>query len=82
LRQEAVACLRHRRFVPGALYRAIPAIRVVRKGEGSDDAIRAASFDRAQSDAPLDRRLFSTEDADNPRPFSDLVLPSPDRVDL
>jgi hypothetical protein len=40
------------------------------------------SFGRARSGAPLDRRLFSVEDADSPWAFSDLVEPSPNRADL
>jgi hypothetical protein len=59
----------------------IPAVRAVRKGR-IDRAIRAASFDRTRLDAPLVRRLFSAEDADSPWTFSDLVEPSPNRVDL
>jgi hypothetical protein len=40
------------------------------------------SFGHARFGAPLDRRLFSVEDADSPWTFSDLVEPSPNRVDL
>ena len=78
----AVALLRHRRSVYGCPLPCDPGHSRGQEGGGFDDAIRAASFDRARPDAPLDRRLFSAEDADSPGSFSDLVLPSPDRVDL
>jgi len=47
-----------------------------------DEAVSLISFDRATCGAPLDRRLFSAEDADSPRTFSDLVEPPPYAVDL
>jgi hypothetical protein len=50
-------------------------------GGGSTELFAAASFGRSRLGAPLDRRLFSAEDADSPRTFSVLVLPSPNRVD-
>jgi len=60
----------------------IPAIRVVRKEERSMKAVSFISFDRSTRGAPLDRRLFSAEDANSSRTFSDLVEPSPNAVDL
>jgi hypothetical protein len=42
----------------------------------------AISFSRTPCGAPLDRHLFSAEDANSPWTFSDLVEPSPNRVDL
>jgi hypothetical protein len=45
-----------------------------------DEAFSVVSFGRAHLGAPLDRRLFSVEDANSPRTFSDLVEPSPNRV--
>jgi hypothetical protein len=45
-----------------------------------DEAFSVVSFGRAHLGAPLDRRLFSVEDANSRRPFSDLVEPSPNRV--
>jgi len=47
-----------------------------------DEAVSFTSFDRSTRGAPLDRRLFSAEDANSPRTFSDLVEPSPNTVDL
>jgi hypothetical protein len=52
------------------------------EGGAVDEAIRLASFDRSTCDAPLDRRLFSVEDASPPRTFSVFVEPSPYAVDL
>jgi len=47
-----------------------------------DEAVSFISFGRSTCGAPLDRRLFSAEDADPSRSFSDLVEPSPNAVDL
>jgi hypothetical protein len=82
VRQEAVASLRYRRLRFAGALTAIPAIRVVRKEERSMKAVSFTSFDRSTRGAPLDRRLFSAEDANSPRTFSDLVEPSPNTVDL
>ena len=51
------------------------------EGGGSTELFAAVSFGRSRSGAPLDRRLFSAEDANSPWTFSDLVEPSPSRVD-
>jgi hypothetical protein len=51
------------------------------EGGGSTELFAAVSFGRSRFGAPLDRRLFSVEDADSPWAFSDLVEPSPNRVD-
>jgi hypothetical protein len=68
--QEAVACLRHRRFVSGALLlRSRPFAWSGRRRIGS--AISVTSFGRFRFGAPLVRRLFSAEDADRPWTFSD-----------
>jgi len=47
-----------------------------------DEAVSFTSFGRSTLGAPLDRRLFSAEDANSPWAFSDLVEPSPNTVDL
>jgi len=47
-----------------------------------DEAVSFTSFGRSILGAPLDRHLFSAEDADSPRAFSDLVEPSPNPVVL
>jgi hypothetical protein len=52
------------------------------EGGESTELFAAVSFSRAQPGAPLDRRLFSAEDADSARTFSDLVKPLPNHVDL
>jgi len=52
------------------------------EGGESTELFAAVSFSRAKLGAPLDRRLFSAEDADSARPFSDLVKPLPNLVDL
>jgi len=55
---------------------------VVREGEGRRSySLSSASADRDPAHL-YDRRLFSAEDADSPWPFSDLVEPSPNYVDL
>lgn len=60
----------------------IPAIRVVRKEERSMKRLASpASTDRYAAHL-YDRRLFSAEDANPSRTFSDLVEPSPNTVDL
>jgi hypothetical protein len=82
VRQEAVASLRHRRLRFTGALTAIPAIRVVRKEERSMKAVSFTSFDRSIRGAPLDRHLFSAEDANSPWTFSGLVEPSPNTVDL
>jgi hypothetical protein len=82
MRQEAVAqscaivafVFRCSRYDPGHS-------RDQRGGE-SAELFAAASFGRAGPGAPLDRRLFSAEDADSPWSFSDLVKPLPNLVDL
>jgi len=51
------------------------------EGGESTELFAAVSFGRSRSGAPLDRRLFSAEDANSPWTFSDLVEPSPNRVD-
>jgi hypothetical protein len=51
------------------------------EGGGSTELFAAVSFGQSLSGAPLDRRLFSAEDADSPWSFSNLVEPSPNRVD-
>jgi hypothetical protein len=81
VRQEAVACLRHRRFVPGALYLAIPAIRVVRKGEGST-TLFAPPASTEHVPTHLSTGAFSAPRMRTTRGLLDLVLPSSDRVDL
>ena len=43
-----------------------------------DRAVSTVSFDGSSPGAPLDRRLFSVEDADPPRTFSGLEEPSPE----
>jgi hypothetical protein len=52
-----------------------------REGGGSTKLFAVVSFGRKRPGAPLDRRLFSVEDADSPWTFSGLVEPSPNRVD-
>jgi hypothetical protein len=47
-----------------------------------DEAVSFISFGRSIRGAPLDQYLFSTEDANSPWTFSDLVEPSPNTVDL
>jgi hypothetical protein len=51
------------------------------EGGGSTELFAAVSFGQSRSGAPLDPRLFSAEDANEPRTFSDLDPPSPNRVD-
>jgi hypothetical protein len=51
------------------------------EGGGSTELFAAVSFGRSRSGAPLDRRLFSVEDANSSWTFSDLGEPSPNRVD-
>jgi hypothetical protein len=51
------------------------------EGGGSTKLFACVSFGRSRSGAPLDRRLFSVEDANSPWAFSDLVEPSPNHVD-
>jgi len=59
-----------------------PAIRVTRGEKGRRSySLPPASDDRDPAHL-YDRRLFSAEDADSPWTFSDLVEPSPNRVDL
>jgi len=59
-----------------------PAIRVARGEEGRRSySLPSASADRDAAHL-YDRRLFSVEDANSPWTFSDLVEPSPNRVDL
>jgi hypothetical protein len=68
-------------FASGA-FTSTPAVRAVREGEGQwSYSLPKASATHAPG-APLDRRLFSAEDADSSRTFSDLGEPSPNRVDL
>jgi len=52
------------------------------EGGAVDEAVSFTSFDRSTRGAPLDRRLFSVEDANSPWTFSGLVEPSPNTVDL
>jgi hypothetical protein len=60
---------------------AIPAIRVARKGEGRRSYSLPSASGRSRLGAPLDRRLFSVEDANPSWTFSDLGEPSPNRLD-
>jgi len=50
------------------------------EGGGSTELFAAVSFGGSRSGAPLDRRLFSVEDANSSWTFSDLGEPSPNRV--
>jgi len=52
-----------------------------RKGGESTKLFAVVSFGRSRCGAPLDRRLFSVEDADPSWTFSDLGEPSPNRAD-
>jgi len=47
------------------------------EGGAVGEAVSSTSFGETACGAPLSRRLFSAEDADSPRTFSDLVEPSP-----
>lgn len=60
---------------------AIPAVRAVRKEEDRRSYSLPSASGQSRLGAPLDPRLFSAEDADEPRTFSDLDPPSPNRVD-
>ena len=50
------------------------------EGGAIGEAVSSTSFGETTSGAPLNRRLFSVEDADSSRSFSDLVerLPKTD----
>jgi hypothetical protein len=52
------------------------------EGGGSAKLFAVASFGRSSPGTPLDRRLFSVEDADSPWTFSVLEERSPNHVDL
>jgi hypothetical protein len=47
------------------------------EGGAVGEAVSSTSFGETVCGVPLGRRLFSTEDADSPRTFSDLVEPLP-----
>jgi hypothetical protein len=51
------------------------------EGGESTKLFAVVSFGRSRSGAPLDRRLFSVEDANPSWTFSDLGEPSPNHVD-
>jgi hypothetical protein len=51
------------------------------EGGESTKLFAVVSFGRSRSGAPLDRRLFSVEDANSSWTFSDLGEPSPNHVD-
>jgi len=80
LRQRAVALCAIVVIILGALT-GDPGHSRGQEGGGSTELFAAVSFGRSRSGAPLVRRLFSAEDANPPWSFSDLVEPSPNRVD-
>ena len=47
------------------------------EGGAIGEAVSSTSFGETVCGAPLCQRLFSAEDANSPRSFSDLVKPSP-----
>ena len=47
------------------------------EGGAIGEAVSSTSFGETACGAPLSRRLFSAEDANSPRTFSDLVEPLP-----
>jgi hypothetical protein len=80
LRQRAVALCAIVVIILGALT-GDPGHSRGQEGGGSTELFAAVSFGRSRSGAPLDRRLFSAEDANPSWTFSDLGEPSPNRVD-